>query len=240
MSRTIRGSTWGRTARASHWMPRPRNAATTPKTMAHRNIAPVGCPKAGRFGIASENVPNPVSESRPTNTSSPMPAASSPGSRTSPSIGPPMPAASSIRNALSSGEPNSAAMAAKLPAAAMTVVAVGGASRAARRTASAPSPLPMRMSGASGPRTTPKLSVPRAANRMPGSSIGAVTPPAWNPSAGECPPMPGRRWMARATRTPATTSNGSGHHAGAASKPRSFGRLVKNAVWSSSTSLRKP
>ena len=60
---------------------------------------------------------------------------------------------------------------------------------------------------------------PSAASRMPGSSIGAVTPPAWNPSAGECPPMPGRRWMARATRTPATASNGSGHHAGAASKP---------------------
>jgi hypothetical protein len=140
-----------------------------------------------------------------------------------------MPAASSIRNALSSGEPNSALMAAKLPAAAITVVAVGGASRAARRTASAPSPLPMRMSGASGPRTTPKLNVPSAASRMLGRSTGGVTPAAWNPSAGECPPLPGRRLIARATTTPPTTSRGRGHQAGGESKPRSFGRLVKNA-----------
>ena len=187
MSRTIRGSTWGRTASASHWMPRPRNAATTPKTMAHRNIAPVGCPNAGQSGIASENVPNPSASRgrRRRACRCPRPAARGPGRARASARR--CPAASSIRNALSSGEPNSAAMAAKLPAAAMTVVAVGGASRAARRTASAPSPLPMRISGASGPRTTPKLSVPREASRMPGSSIGGVTPRRVEPVGGRVP-----------------------------------------------------
>ena len=34
---------------------------------------------------------------------------------------------------------------------------------------------------------------------MPGRSIGGVAPPALNPSAGECPPVPGRRLIARAT-----------------------------------------
>ena len=155
----------------------PRNAAPTPNTIAHRNIAPVGWPKGGSPEIASENVPKPVRESRPTKTSIPIPAASSPGTSTSPSIGPPMPDASRSRNAPSNGEPSSELMAAKLPAAAMTVVAVGGASRAARRTASTPSPLPMRISGASGPRTTPKLNVPSEASRMPGRSIGRRRPP---------------------------------------------------------------
>ena len=71
--------------------------------------------------------------SRPRKISAPMPAESSPGTSTTPSIGPPSPAASSSRNAPSSGDPNSALTAAKLPAVAITMLACGG--RVARREA---------------------------------------------------------------------------------------------------------
>ena len=108
----------------------------------------------------------------------PTPAASRPGTSTTPSIGPPSPAVSSSRKAPRSGEPSSELIAAKLPAAAITVAARSGASRAARRTASTPSPLPIRISGASGPSTTPKLSVARAASKTPGSSTGGSAPAA--------------------------------------------------------------
>ena len=118
------------------------------------------------------NVPNPVSESSPRKTRAPRPAASRPGTSTSPSIGPPMPAASSRRNAPSSGEPKSALTAAKLPVVDITTATIGGESRAASRTASTPSPLPIAISGASGPSTAPNASVASAASRTPGSSIG--------------------------------------------------------------------
>ena len=82
--------------------------------------------------------------------------------------------------------------AAKLPAAPITITAVSGASRLSRCTASTPSPLPIAISGASGPSTTPRLSVANDATAIPGSSIGSTGPPALNPSAGLCPPVPGR------------------------------------------------
>ena len=103
-------------------------------------------------------------ESRPRKISVPRPAARSPGTSTSTSIGPPRPEASSSRNAPGSGEPSSELMAAKLPVAAITAAAVGGASRAVSLTASTPSPLPMRINGASGPSTAPKASVASAAS----------------------------------------------------------------------------
>ena len=90
------------------------------------------------------------------------------------------------------GEPSSVLMAAKLPAAAMTVAAMGGASREARWTASTPSPPPMAISGASGPRTTPSARVATEARMMPGRSTGGGAPPVLNPSAGSCPDVPGR------------------------------------------------
>ena len=52
----------------------------------------------------SENVPSPVSVSRPMKMSEPMPAASSPGTSTSSSVAPPSPDASISRNAPSSGD----------------------------------------------------------------------------------------------------------------------------------------
>ena len=239
MSRTIRGSTWGRTARASHWMPRPRNAATTPKTMAHRNIAPVGCPNAGNSGspARTSRTPSASRGRRRRACRRPRPAARGPGR--DPSIGPrcPQPPASGTRSAAVSRTARRwrrSCLPPRYRRCGGRGIARGKAHRQCSR------PLPMGISGASGPSTTPKLRVPSAASRMPGSSIGGVTPAALNPSAGECPPVPGRRWIARATTRPATARRGSGHQLGGVSNPRSFGMLVKNAVWSSSTSLRKP
>ena len=178
--------------------------------------------------------------SRPRKISDPTPAASSPGTSTTPSIGPPSPAASSSRNAPRSGDPNSVLTAAKLPAVAITAVACAGASRAARRTASAPSPLPIAISGASGPSTAPNESVASAARKTPGSSIGGSGPPTWNPSAGEWPPVPGRWRIASATSSPESASSGSGHQTGAESNPSASGRSSKSSVCSSATSSRNP
>jgi len=191
--------------------------------------------------MASENVPSPVRLSRPLKMSEPMPAASRPGSSTSSSVAPPSPDASISRKAPSSGEPSSVLMAAKLPAAASMALARAGASRLARRMAHTPSPPPRAISGASGPSTTPRLSVASAASTTPGSSAGlGARSPALNPSAGELPPRPGRCWMVSATSTPATASGSSGHHSGSAWNPSPLGRSVKIHPCSLLTSARKP
>ena len=166
MRRTIRRSTTGCRARASSRMPVPSTEATRPKAMAQRNIAPVGWLKWGSPGMDREKLPNPVSESRPMKMRVPIPAANRPGTRTRPRTGPPSPDASINKKAPTMGEPSRALMAAKLPAEAITRAAVGGASFLARCTARAPSP-PMAISGASGPRTTPRARVASAARNTP-------------------------------------------------------------------------
>ena len=90
------------------------------------------------------------------------------------------------------GEPSSVLIAAKLPADAITVTAIGGASFFSRWMVSAARPPPIAISGASGPRTAPRLSVVSAARMMPGSSRSRAPPPVLNPKAGEWPPFPGR------------------------------------------------
>ena len=132
-----------------------------------------------------------------------MPAARRPGSSTIVAAAPPTAIASINRNAPSNGEPSSAEMAAKLPAPPMTTSAWAGASRLTRRTASAATPPPRAMSGASGPMTAPSPSETTAARKTPGSSMGVGAPsPALNPSAGECPPRPGRYRMIGADEEP--------------------------------------
>ncbi len=216
VSRSIRRSTCGRSRRASRWMAVPTMAAASPMTRAQPNSAMSGRAKWGRPGTARENVPSPVSASRPTKTRAPTPEASRPGSRTTPSMGPPRPEASISRNAPRIGEPSRVLMAAKLPAAATTALARAGMSRLASRTASRASPPPSAISGASGPRTTPRLRVARAASSTPGSWAGVGAPrPGLNPSAGDSPPLPGRNRMTGATSRPATVRTGSGHHGGA-------------------------
>ena len=105
-----------------------------------------------------------------------MPEASSPGRATRLRVAPAMPAASMMRKAPSSGELSNVLTAAKLPAEAMIVTAIGGASRFTRRTVTAARPPPMAISGASGPRTAPSPRVARAATRIPGRSRPAAGP----------------------------------------------------------------
>ena len=159
---------------------------------AQTNSATVGVVNAGMSGTANENVPKPVQLSSPTKISDPTPAASRPGTSTTPMSGPPSPAASINKKAPTMGDPNSVLIAAKLPAAAMTVIACRGESFLIRCTANTPSPLPMAINGASGPSTAPKVSVANAASAMPGSSMGETGPPDSNPAEGSCPPVPGR------------------------------------------------
>ncbi len=93
-----------------------------------------------------------------------------------------------------------------------------------------PSPPPKAINGASGPITAPSPIEASAASTTPGSSIGCVGA-GLRPSAGMCPPVPGRRTIARAVITPAITSTGSDHHSGVLSNPRVFGRWVYTPCW---------
>jgi hypothetical protein len=77
-----------------------------------------------------------------------------------------------------------------------------------------------------------------AASATPGSSIAVNTPPVLSPSAGMCPPRPGRYRIASATRIPATASTGSGHHVGGVEKPRPCGRSVNTQPCRSATRAR--
>ena len=190
---------------------------------------------------ASEKVPSPVQWSSPTNTRAPVPEANRPGSATRLRVAPLTPATSMIRKAPSSGDPSKVLIAAKLPAEAMMVSAIGGASRFSRRTVRAANPPPMAISGASGPRTAPRASVTSAANTMPGSSRSTGAPPSvWNPKAGECPPLPGKKRIVIPTSSPHNATTGTGHHAGTWSPKRSCGQSSNRVVWILSTSARKP
>ena len=75
----------------------------------------------------------------------------------------------------------------------MTTTAISGASFLTRCTASTPSPLPMAMSGASGPRTAPRHRVANEGDEDPGEVDRGPSPPAaLKPSAGLWPPVPCR------------------------------------------------
>ena len=177
--------TTGRSDSPIQRIPQPSNAPAAPMARAQAMVATVGSAAGGTVVRASEKSPRPVQLFRPTKTSAPTPEASSPGSATRLSVAPAMPAASMIRNAPSRGDPSNVLMAAKLPADAMIVRAIGGASFFTRCTVRAASPPPMAIRGASGPRTAPRLSVASAARMMPGSSLSPVGPPALKPKAGE-------------------------------------------------------
>ena len=126
------------------------------------------------------------------NTSEPIPAANSPGSKMTGRIAPPNPAASMMITAPTMGEPKREDIAAKLAAAAIRATTWSGASLRAARTARIASPPASAISGASGPRTIPKPMEASEASRTPGSSIGWVGGPALRPSAGLWPPLPGQ------------------------------------------------
>jgi hypothetical protein len=212
-----------------------------PTGTAHSRDASVGVTAGGTVVSAREKVPSPVQRSIPTNTRAPMPEARRPGRATRLSVAPAMPAASMMRKAPRRGEPSNVLTAAKLPADAMTVTAIGGASFFARRTVRAANPPPIAMSGPSGPSTAPRLSVASAASTMPGRSrIAAGPDPAVKPRAGECPAVPGRWRMVRDTSSPLSISQGTGHQAGVPPSKRSDGRSPKRYRWSAPVSARKP
>jgi hypothetical protein len=132
-------------------------------------------------------------------------------------------------------------IAAKLPADAMIVRAIGGASFLTSRTVSAARPPPMAIRGASGPRTAPKPSVVNAARTMPGSSLSAgAPPPALNPNAGEWPPLPGKYRMVNPVNSPHSTNQGTGHHAGSPPVKIACGRSSNKNSCIAVTSARKP
>ena len=233
--------TIGRSESPIQRIPHPSSAPATPMATAQAIVATVGSTAGGTDVRASEKLPRPVQLSSPTKTRAPMPEANNPGRATSVSVAPPMPAASMIRNAPSTGEPRSVLIAAKLPADAMIVRNIGGASLCTRCTVSAASPPPMAIRGASGPRTAPRLSVVSAARTTPGSSLSAGGPaPALNPNAGEWPPLPGRYRMVIPVTSPHRTNHGTGHHAGASPAKTSCGRSSNKNSWISAVSARNP
>ena len=98
----------------------PSSAAATPMTRAQPNSPTVGWLKGGSPGMAREKVPSPVQLSRPTKISEPIPAASRPGSSTTPIMAPASPDASISRKAPRMGDPKSVLIEAKLPEEAST------------------------------------------------------------------------------------------------------------------------
>jgi hypothetical protein len=127
--------------------------------------------------------------------------------------------------ALITGDENTIARDAKLPAADITITTLSGASRLAMRTARTARPEPRAMTGIDGPRTSPRPSAASPASMIPGRSTGEVTPGA-KPSAGTRPPWPGRRTIANALISPAIASTGSGHHQGASLNPNACGMVM--------------
>ena len=86
------------------------------------------------------------------------------------------------------------------------------------------------MSGASGPSTTPKTSVPREASTTPGSSAGGSGPVVLKPSAGEWPPVPGRNSIAAATTTPASAEDRQQPPVGHGIEPEAVRDVVEHRV----------
>ena len=233
--------TSGRTESPTQRIAHPMRAPAAPIGSAQRSVAMVGATSGGTEVRARENVPRPVQLSRPMKTRAPIPEARSPGRATRVSVAPAMPAASMMRNAPSRGEPNNVLIAAKLPAEAMIVTAIGGASFLTSRTVRAARPPPTAMSGASGPSTAPRLNVASEASTTPGRSRSrGGAPPMAKPSAGEWPALPGRCRMAKAVSRPASATHGNGHQAGAEPANRSPGRSVNSQSCSFVTRTRKP
>ena len=105
--------------------------------------------------------------------------------------------------------------AAKLPAAPTTTRTCDGACLRATFTVATASPAPRAISGASGPITSPRPMDASPARTIPGSWIGCVgPPPTFKPSAGMCPPSPGKRTIAKAVITPPIARIGSDHQSG--------------------------
>ncbi len=151
-------------------------AAATASTIVQPKSPQPGPPKLGSGNGLNDQaaVLKPDSDPSPMKTSEPTPAARRPGRRTNGKVAPPSPDASITSTAPTTGEPKIDETAAKLPAAAIRPTACSGASRLTRRIAIVPNPRPTAISGPSGPSTSPRPSVAKAARSTPGRSIGRV------------------------------------------------------------------
>ena len=127
--------TIGRSDSATQTDQPPQQAPTTPMTTAQPIVASVGWHCRRHRGQRQREAAQAGPVVQADEDQRPDAEASSPGSATRLSVIPPIPAASMIRNAPSTGEPSRVLIAAKLPADAMIVRAIGGASFFARCTA---------------------------------------------------------------------------------------------------------
>ena len=156
---------------------------------------------------------SPDNDPIPSDTSDPIPDASSPGTSRSRSLGPPMAIASIRITAAINGEEKMNDIAAKLPAAVTSVSACGGISRRAKLIIPPASPAPNTISGASGPSTSPKPIVARPARSTPGTMSGPERPPVDRPRAGMST-VSGEAVIASATISEPDGQTGSDHHFG--------------------------
>ena len=109
---------------------------------------------------------------------------------------------------------------------------------APERATTIPTTEPSAISGASGPSTAPKESVPIAASAIPGACDTGVAPPPM-PSSGGRPPSPGSsRRARRTTHAPAGGSRSTRYHGGA-EWPSALGRLSHSQCSRSCTTARK-
>ncbi len=106
-------------------------------------------------------------------------------------------------------------MAAKLPAPAMTAIAMGGRVARQELDGQRAEPAAQEDQRRLGAEDDAEGQGGQGGEEDAGPWEGGVTPPALNPSAGECPPRPGSQRIAGAARRPPTASTGSGHQAGA-------------------------
>ena len=196
-----RCATIGCSKSASRLIAVPRTAAARPIPIAQTNSPTVGVVNVGMSGTDSENVPNPVELVEADEDEGAYSGREQTWNQHDPQHRPTHPDASMSRNAPASGEPRSVLIAAKLAAAAITMTACWGHPSSGAVWRGHPCPLPIAMSGASGPRTTPRLRVAKDAMMMPGRSIGRTGPVVLNPSAGSWPAVPGRCWIVSPTST---------------------------------------
>jgi len=170
--------------------PRTIRLVPTPIATASASVQPnwatSGCPNAvsGSGGSAYALVLNPVNDPIPSETSVPIPAASNPGSRIRRSLPPPSPVASIRITAAITGESKINDSAENAPAAPMIWSACGGVLRRTRLTARTAEPVPIAISGPSGPRTRPLLIVASPARTTPGNAPGPPEGLIERPSAG--------------------------------------------------------
>ena len=149
----------------------------------------------------------------------------------------PIPTPTSIsRKPATSGPPNTAETAEAAPA--VPTTRSPWSPRRMNGVTASPTTEPSAMSGASGPRTAPKPSVPRAASATPGPAASRVGE-ALSPSIGSWPPSPGRKRRAITTTTAPATGRNTTRYQGGEECPSWSGRSCHSHSCSLVTSPRK-